>query len=204
MVIDLFLLSFGNVYLMKEDIIKEYAGETPYFLEDEEFIYLDIDEFEDFENFYEKFKIVDASEKDLDKINFHGYSIGITKKKNILRCYSVAGRTMQHIGGFNVIVDMFYKKNTIREFINIYLYFLLKTLFLLELNIKTNYLDFETSEKIIAKVEKALFYINNINDKFLNLVSDKLICIDDVKEFIKYSTDKFIASIHKLLEKDSD
>ncbi|WP_455089722.1 glycosyltransferase [Peptoanaerobacter stomatis] len=200
MVMDLFLISLGNMFLMKETLIKAYVGETPYLVSNEEFIYLDIDEFEDFENFYEKFKITDTSEKDMDKINFHGYSIGIAKKKKILRCYSIAGRTMQHIGGFNVIVDIFYKKNLIEEYIYIYQHFLLKTFFLIELNVKVNYLGFDSMKNIINKVEKAVFYINNINEDFFRLVSDKDFYVEELREFVKYHTDNFLKSINKLLK----
>lgn len=172
MAIDLFLETFGNIYLLNHTVIKQYDGETAY-LAGKKFVYLKIDEFEDFEDFTYKYNSEFRIDNRDDRILANGYVIGNKIVNNIPRVYSIAGRTAQHISCAKLLKDILYDKDLISEYILAYIRLYIKTLFLIGLNAGYNYKETDLkNEEIINKIEKSMDYINKENDKFYQLLQD--------------------------------
>ncbi|EHL19926.1 hypothetical protein HMPREF9628_01099 [Peptoanaerobacter stomatis] len=172
MAIDLFLESFGNTFVYSKKIVDEYAGETSY-LVSKKLVYLKIDEFEDFEDFTYKYNSEFRIDDRDDRTLITGYVVGYKVLNNILRVYTIAGRTAQHISCSKLLKDILYDKDLISEFIVSYTKLYTKTLFLIGLNAGYNYKETDLkNEEIINKIEKSMDYINKENDKFYQLLQD--------------------------------
>ena len=199
MAIDLFLESFGNTFVYSKKIVDEYVGETSY-LVSKKLVYLKIDEFEDFTYKYNsEFRIDDRDDRTL----ITGYVVGYKVLNNILRVYTIAGRTAQHISCSKLLKDILYDKDLISEFIVSYTKLYTKTLFLIGLNAGYNYKKTDLkNEEIINKIEKSMDYINKENDKFYQLLQDYekksgiSLELEEIKNDIKDEYEKFIKDIN--------
>ncbi len=206
MAIDLFLDSLGNVYVYANSIIEEYKGKTPY-LASKKRVFLEIDEFENFEDFTYQYDCELVFHEILDRKHIHGYIIGNEKRINQLRVYTIAGRTAQHISCHHFLKEILYDKGLVAEFIQAYSQLYGKTLFLIKLNIAHNYLNSDVDNLYIwDKIEKMRKYIDIENKKlyhFLKEWKDNPAIneeIENLKEFIGERWDLFREEITLILE----
>ncbi len=172
MAIDLFLEGFGRTYVIKDMVVDEYPGETPY-LVGRKFIYAEQDEFEDFENFTQKYNSEYMTTGMSKRQRINGYKIGRNKVQNLHRAYTIAGRTAQHISCAKLLKDIFYNNEHIEEFIIAYVKLYQKTLAMIALNTGYNYAetDLENAE-IIQKIRQAMIYIEKENEQFYQMLEE--------------------------------
>jgi len=170
MAIDLFLEGFGRTYVIKDMVVDEYQGETPY-LVGRKFIYAEQDEFEDFENFTQKYNSEYMTTGMSKRQRINGYKIGRNKVQNLHQAYTIAGRTAQHISCAKLLRDIFYHNERIKEFSMAYVKLYQKTLAMIALNTGYNYAetDLENAE-IIQKIRQAMIYIEKENEQFYQML----------------------------------
>jgi len=202
MAIDLFLESFGHTYLLKDMVISEYPGATPYLID---WNYVKEDEFEDFENFTRRYSSEYMAANTPKKKLTDGFQVGRNKIQKIYRAYTIAGRTAQHISCAKLLRDIFYDKGWLKEFIMAYVSLYNKTLAMIQLNVRYNYLETDlTNAEIIQKIHLSMDYIERENERFLQLVAETQEGKDNVDiellgTDIQESYDHFVVNINSAM-----
>lgn len=200
MAIDLFLEGFGRTYVIKDMVVDEYQGETPY-LVGRKFIYAEQDEFEDFENFTQKYNSEYMTTGLSKRQRINGYKIGRNKVQNLHRAYTIAGRTAQHISCAKLLRDIFYNDERIEEFSIAYVKLYRKTLVMIALNTDCNYAetDLENTE-IIQKIRQAMAYIEKENEQFYQMLEGLGgIDLKSLKESMREIYDHFERKVNLVL-----